>query len=263
MDLGLKGKRALVAAASHGLGKAAAMELAREGASVAICSRDYTAIEAAAEEIRAATHAEVLPVVADVTQISDIERLVGNAMARFGGIDILVTNAGGPPATTFATTPPDAWQKAFDLTLMSAINLCRAVVPQMKQRRWGRIIFISSITVKQPAGNLLLSNVIRTSISGLSKSLSSEYATDNVLVNSVLPGYTLTERMSELSEAQAQARGVAKDQIIAEWVQQIPMRRLGKPEELAAVIAFLASERAGYITGTAIQVDGGFIKGSY
>ena len=263
MDLGLKGKRALVAAASHGLGKAAAMELAREGAGVAICSRDYTAIEAAAEEIRGATHAEVLPVVADVTQLSDIERLVGNAMARFGGIDILVTNAGGPPATTFATTPPDAWQKAFDLTLMSAINLCRAVVPQMKQRRWGRIIFISSITVKQPAANLLLSNVIRTAISGLSKSLSNEYAADNVLVNSVLPGYTLTERMSELSETQAQARGVPKDQIIAEWVQQIPMRRLGRPEELGALIAFLASERAGYITGTAIQVDGGYVKGSY
>lgn len=263
MDLGISGKRALVAAASHGLGKAAAMELAKEGARLVICSRDQSAIESAAEEIRAATSMEVLPVVADVTQIPDIERLADHAMARFGGVDILVTNAGGPPATTFSTTPPEAWQKAFDLTLMSAINLCRALVPQMRQRQWGRIIFISSITVKQPAGNLLLSNVIRTAISGLSKSLSNEYAADNVLVNSVLPGYTLTERMAELSEAQAKTRGVSTDQVIAEWVQQIPMRRLGKPEELAALIAFLASERASYITGAAIQVDGGFIKGIY
>jgi 3-oxoacyl-[acyl-carrier protein] reductase len=263
MDLGLKGKRALVAAASHGLGKAAAMELAREGASVTVCSRDYAAIEKAAEEIRTDTGAEVLPVVADITQVSEIEKLVSHAMGRFGGIDILVTNAGGPPATTFSTTAPDAWQKAFDLTLMSAINLCRAVVPQMRQRQWGRIILISSLTVKQPAGNLLLSNVIRMAISGLSKSLSNEYAADNVLVNSVLPGYTLTERLAELSEAQAKARGVPQDQIITEWVQQIPMRRLGKPEELAALIAFLASEQAGYITGTAIQVDGGYIRGIY
>ncbi|MBZ5536699.1 MAG: SDR family oxidoreductase [Acidobacteriia bacterium] len=263
MDLGIAGKRALVAAASHGLGKAAAMELAREGARLVICSRDQAAIESAAEEIRAATNTEVLPVVADVTQVPDIERLIDHAMARFGGIDILVTNAGGPPATTFATTPPEAWHTAFDLTLMSAVNLCRALVPQMRQRQWGRIIFITSITVKQPSGNLLLSNVIRTAITGLSKSLSNEFATDNVLVNSVLPGYTFTERMSELSEAQAQTRGVSKDQIIAEWVQQIPMRRLGKPEELGALIAFLASERASYITGAAIQVDGGYIKGIY
>lgn len=263
MDFGLKGKRALVAASSHGLGKAAAMELAREGVRLVICSRDKTAIEKTAEEIHAATRAEVLPVVADVTQFADIENLTNQAVARFHGIDILVTNAGGPPATTFAATPADAWQKAFELTLMSAVHLCRAVVPHMKQQRWGRIIFITSLTVKQPAGNLLLSNVIRTAISGLSKSLSNEFAPDNILVNSVLPGYTLTERLSVLSESQAQARGIRKEEIIAEWEQSIPMRRLGKPEELAALIAFLASERASYITGTAIQVDGGFIKGIY
>jgi 3-oxoacyl-[acyl-carrier protein] reductase len=263
MDLGLKGKRALVAASSHGLGKAAAMELAREGAKLAVCSRDQAAIEEAAKEIHAATGAEVLPIVADVTRMADIEKLVNQATARFHGIDILVTNAGGPPASTFATTPAENWQKTFELTLMSAVHLCRAVIPQMKLQRWGRIVFITSLTVKQPAGNLILSNVIRTAISGLSKSLSNEFAADNILVNSVLPGYTLTERLTELSEGQAKARGVSREVIFGEWEQQIPMRRLGKPEELAALIAFLASERASYITGNAIQVDGGLIKGIY
>jgi 3-oxoacyl-[acyl-carrier protein] reductase len=263
MDLGIKGKRALVAAASQGLGKAAAMELAREGARLVICSRSQEAIEKAADDIRTATQAEVLPVVADVTKMNDIDHLMNQAMARLQGIDILVTNAGGPPATTFATTPPDAWQKAFDLTLMSAVNLCRAVIPQMQQRKWGRIIFITSLTVKQPAGNLFLSNVIRTGLSGLCKSLSNEFATDNILVNSVLPGYTLTERLEVLSESQAKARGVSKEAIMAEWEQAVPMRRLGKPEELAALIAFLASERASYITGTCTLVDGGFVKGLY
>lgn len=263
MDLGLKGKRALVAASSHGLGKAAAMELAREGARLVICSRDKQAIEAAAIEIRVATGADVLPLVADVTRLADIDHLVHQAMARFQGIDILVTNAGGPPASTFSTTPPDAWQKAFELTLMSAVNLCRAVVPSMKQRRWGRIIFITSLTVKQPSPTLALSNVIRTAISGLSKTLSAEFAADNILVNSVLPGYTLTERLTELSESQATQRGVPKAEIVKEWERMIPMQRLGKPEELAALITFLASERASYITGTAIQVDGGLIKGIY
>ncbi|MDD5543522.1 MAG: SDR family oxidoreductase [Acidobacteriia bacterium] len=263
MDLGLKGKRALVVASSHGLGKAAAMELGREGARLAMCSRDPAAIERAADEIRGQTKAEILPLVADVTVSGDIERLVNETMMHFGGIDILVTNAGGPPATTFAGTPPEAWQKAFDLTLMSAVNLCRAVVPQMKQRRWGRIIFITSITVKQPAANLILSNVIRISLSGLCKSLSNEFAAENILVNSVLPGYTLTERLAELSEAQSHQRGVSKDEIIAEWEKRIPMCRLGKPEELGALIAFLASERASYITGTCIQVDGGYIEGVY
>lgn len=263
MDLGLKGKRALVAASSQGLGKAVALELAREGARVTICSRNQASIDHAAGEIRAQTSADVLPVVADLTVQRDIERLINEAMARFGGIDILVTNAGGPPATTFGSTPPDAWQKAVDLTLMSAVNLCRAVVPQMQQRHWGRIIFITSITVKQPAGNLILSNVVRTSLSGLCKSLSNEFANDNILVNSVLPGYTLTERLSELSEAQAHQRGISRGEIIAEWEKKIPMRRLGRPEELGALVAFLASERASYITGASIQVDGGYIEGVY
>ncbi len=263
MDLGLKNKRALVVASSHGLGKAAAMELAREGAKVAICSRSREAIEKTAQEIRAATKAEVLSAVADLTKIADIDPFINHIVSRWGGVDILVTNAGGPPSTTFATTPPEAWQGAFDLTLMSAVNLCRAVIPSMKQRRWGRIIFITSLTVKQPAGNLLLSNVIRIALSGLTKSLSNEFAADNILVNAVLPGYTLTERLAVLSESQAQARGVPKEEIVAEWEQAIPMKRLGKPEELAALIAFLASERAGYITGAAIQVDGGFIKSVY
>ncbi len=237
------------------------MELAREGAKLTICSRDKAAIEKAAEEIHSVTGAEVLPVVADVTRMADIENLVNEATARYHGVDILVTNAGGPPASTFATTPAENWQKAFELTLQSAVNLCRAVIPQMKLQQWGRIVFITSLTVKQPAGNLVLSNVIRTAILGLSKSLSNEFATDNILVNSVLPGYTLTERLNELSEGQAKARGVSREVIVGEWEQQVPVRRLGKPEELAAVIAFLASERASYITGTAIQVDGGFIKG--
>jgi 3-oxoacyl-[acyl-carrier protein] reductase len=263
MDLGLKGKRALVVAASRGLGKAAALELAREGARVVICSRSQESVDRAAADIRSGTNAEVVPVVADVTRTVDIDRLINESMARFQGIDILVTNAGGPPATTFASTPPEAWQHAFELTLLSAVNLCRAIVPQMKQRHWGRIVFITSITVKQPATNLVLSNVIRMGVSGLCKSLSNEFAADNVLVNAVLPGYTLTERLSELSEAQSKQRGVSKQDIVAEWEQMIPMRRLGRPEELAAMIAFLASERASYITGTCIQVDGGYVKGVY
>ncbi len=263
MDLGLKGKRALVAASSHGLGKAVAMELAREGVRVAMCSRDKAAIEAAGDEIRSATKSEVIAVVADLTKTADLENLVNRTMSQFRGIDILVTNAGGPPATTFATTPPETWQSTFELTLMSAVNLCRAVVPFMKQQRWGRIILITSLTVKQPAGNLLLSNVVRTALSGLSKSLSNEFAADNILVNSVLPGYTLTERLSVLSESQAKARGISREEVVSEWEASIPMKRLGRPEELASLVTFLASERASYITGTAIQVDGGFIKNIY
>ena len=257
MDLGLKNKVAVVAAASQGLGRAIARALAAEGARVAICSRDQARIEAAAEDIRGKTRGEVLPVVADVTRAEEVNRFVEAAVARWGAVHVAVANAGGPPARDFAQISLDDWQKAVDLNLMSAVHLARAVVPGMRAQKWGRLIFLTSVSVKEPIPGLLLSNSIRSAVAGLAKSLANECARDNVLVNTICPGYTRTERLDELAAALSKQRGVDQEEIVRGWTEQIPMRRLGDPEELAALVAFLASEPASYITGTAIAVDGG------
>jgi 3-oxoacyl-[acyl-carrier protein] reductase len=260
MDLGLKDKVALVAAASKGLGKAAAQELAQEGAKVAIAARHQEELEAAAEEIRRATGGEVLAIAADVTRRADVESLVHAVEEHWGRIDILVNNAGGPRPGLFAEMTDQDWLDALQLNLLSAIRLTALVLPGMRRRRWGRIINITSVAVKQPMPNLILSNTARAGVVAMAKTLAGQVAAEGITVNNVCPGYTLTERMRNLAAAGAQAEGISPEEVIARWERTIPAGRLGRPEELAALIAFLASERAAYITGTTIQVDGGWVQ---
>lgn len=261
MQLGLEGKVALVAAASRGLGHAIAMELASEGARVCICARDGHALEAARDAIATATGAEVVAVVADVSEEAGVERVTQHALTRFGRVDVLVTNAGGPPAGTFETHGWDVWDRAVQLTLRSAVEMTRAVLPGMKERRWGRIISVNSMAAKQPVDNLMLSNSIRAAVTGFAKTLSNEVATFGITVNSVFPGYTRTDRVESLARSTAAKEGVAPADVLARFEREIPMRRLGEPRELAALAVFLASERASYITGQSIPVDGGWVRG--
>ena len=261
MDLGLRERVAIVAASSRGLGKACAMELAHEGANVVICARDRARLRAAADEIAKATGAEVLSMGADLTDDAQIRHMADEALRRFGRIDILVTNNGGPPAGYYDGFDDDAWLAAHQLTLMSAVRLIRAVLPAMRAQGWGRIINITSVSVKQPIDNLLLSNVYRPGVTGLAKTLSAQLAAAGITVNNVAPGYTRTDRVLELAEARAAEQGKTVEEVLAETTSSYPMQRMGEPEELAALVAFLASERAGYITGTTIPVDGGYVKG--
>lgn len=261
MDLGIKGKVALVAAASKGLGKAAAMELAREGARVVIAARGEDDLRAAADEIRAATGAEVLPVRADVTVVADIEALVSAAQAEFGDVDILVNNAGGPRPGTFTDMSDEDWLAAVNLNLMSTVRMTRLVLPGMRRRRWGRIINMTSISVKQPLPNIILSNAARSAVVAMAKTLSQQVAAEGITVNNVCPGTFLTDRVRNLAANTAQGQGITQEQALENMQADVPMGRLGRPEELAAMIAFLASERAAYMTGATIQVDGGAYRG--
>lgn len=263
MDLGLKDRVAIVAAASQGLGKAVALALAQEGAKLAMCSRKADAIETAAEEIRRATGVEVLAMAVDVIRPEEVRRLVANTLARFGRIDVCVTNAGGPPSKSFAETTESDWTAAVDLNLLSVVHLAREVLPIMSRQRWGRLLTITSVAVKQPVDGLILSNSVRTAVSGLVKSLANEYGKDNITVNNVCPGYTRTARLTELAERLARNEGLVEAQAEQRWTSQIPLGRLAEPEEFASVVAFLASEKASYITGSSIAVDGGVIKGLY
>lgn len=261
MDFGLKGRVAIVGASSRGLGKACALELARDGAAVVICARETEALHATASEIRAVTGAEVLPIVADLTQDAQIRHLADEALRHYGRIDVLVTNNGGPRAGYFDDLSDEDWQQAHELTLMSAVRLIRAALRTMRLQQWGRIINITSVSVKQPIDNLLLSNVYRAGVVGLAKTLSQQVAGDGITINNVAPGYTRTDRVLELAESQARTGDKTVEQILAERTAAWPMKRMGEPEELAALVAFLASERASYITGTTIQVDGGYVVG--
>ncbi len=260
MDLGIGGRVALVAAASRGIGYAAAYELAHEGARVLLCSRDEGRARGAAERIARETGAEVVGVAADVTRDEDARRFVQLAEERAGRVDILVTNAGGPPAGTFADTDLDVYRRAFELNALSAIRLAQLVVPGMRERRWGRVVNITSISVKQPIMGLLLSNTVRAGLTGWAKTLSAEVAAEGVTVNNVAPGYTMTERQEEVLEAGAKAAGKTKEEMIALREAEIPMRRSASAEEIGAAVAFLASERASYITGVTLQVDGGWVR---
>jgi len=260
MDLGLKDKVALVAASSQGLGRAVAEELAAEGASLVLCARDSQTLDQTAVAIAERSNTRVLAVPADVTVADDIKRVVDAGIERFGRIDILVTNAGGPPAGRFEQLTREQWEQAIRLTLLSAVELTRQVLPGMKERRWGRILNITSIAVKQPVENLLLSNSLRAGLTGFARTLANEVAADGITVNNVLPGYTRTERLDELAEMMAEKQGISPSEFRGKWEKEIPMGRLGEPREFAAVVAFLASERASYITGISIQVDGGWIK---
>lgn len=261
MDLSLKEKIALVCAASRGLGRATALALAREGASVAICARDAARLDRTAAEIHAATGARILPVSADVARADDVDQLVQETVATLGGVDILVTNTGGPPSGPFEALTDDDWHAAVASLLMSVVRLSRAVVPHMRARGGGRIIHVTSISVKQPIDGLVLSNALRAAVTALSKTLSNELAADRILVNCVAPGYTATDRVRELAEAAASREGIPAEAVQRRTESRIPLRRLGTPEEFGDAVAFLASGRASYITGVTLQVDGGFIQG--
>ena len=263
MDLGLRGKVALVAGSSRGLGRAVAEELAREGCALVLCSRDEDTIGSAAREISSDTGGDALAVRANLTDPEDVERLLRTAQDRFGRVDVLVTNTGGPPAGPFESHSPEVWRDAIAQNLESVLNLARGVLPQMKKRQWGRIVNITSIAVKQPVDGLILSNAVRAAVTGFARTLANEVASQGITVNNVMPGYTRTERLVHLAEHNAETRGSTVDDAYAAWEKEIPMGRLGEPEELAALVAFLASQRASYITGTSIPVDGGWIRALY
>jgi 3-oxoacyl-[acyl-carrier protein] reductase len=261
MDLGLTQKVALVTAASKGLGRACASALAAEGATVVIASRNHEALEQTAQEIRQASQSTVLALPTDLRHPTEIIALVQRTVDAFGGIDILVNNAGGPPAGTFEEFSDEEWQAAFNLTFLSVVRLIRAVLPSMRQRPGGRIIQIVSSSVKQPIEGLLLSNALRPGVIGLAKTLSRELAPDQITVNNVCPGRMLTDRIRHGSSVQARmAQGLSEEEALSELAQDIPLGRIGRPEELGALVAFLASQQAGYITGTTLQVDGGLIQ---
>jgi 3-oxoacyl-[acyl-carrier protein] reductase len=263
MDLGIAGKVAAVAASSQGLGLACAKELAREGASLAICSRYRDRIDEAARTIHQETGAEVYATVVDVAKQHDCVRFIDESVRQFGHLDILVTNTGGPVPGALDDVEFDHVRDGFDSTLMSAVVMMKAAVPHMRQRNWGRIINILSMTVKQPKVDLLVSNTMRPAILGFAKSISFELAREGITVNNVAPGYTRTERLVELAEHLSRQAGSSVEDVFAGWESTVPARRLGKPEELAAVVAFLASERAGYVTGVTVQVDGGSVLGLF
>lgn len=261
MNLGLGGKVAFIAAGSKGLGRAIAEELAAEGAEIAICARGRDALGETSNSIARGTGREVLALPGDVSDPKIVDEMVRATIARFGRIDILVTNAGGPPSGRFESLSPEMWQAAVDLTLMSVVNLTRAVLPGMKERGWGRVINVTSIAVKQPVEGLMLSNSLRSAVTGFARTLANEVATLGITVNNILPGYTRTERLEQLSDAAAKREGIPREAALARWEAEIPMGRLGEPREFAAVAAFLASDRASYITGQSIAVDGGWVRG--
>jgi 3-oxoacyl-[acyl-carrier protein] reductase len=260
LDLGIRGKVAVVAAASKGLVRAVADELAAEGCKVVICARDREAIEEAARDIGNRNKTDVVPVVADVSNSAGIRALYTTATQKFGALDIIVTNAGGPPSGKFEDIPLDEWENAFHLTLMSAVELAYLALPGMKERKWGRILNITSIAAKQPVDNLILSNSLRAAVTGFARTLANEVAPFGITVNNLLPGYTLTDRVEQLTKASAAKEGIDVAEVRARWESQIPMKRLGEPREFAALAAFLASDRASYITGQSIAVDGGWIR---
>jgi 3-oxoacyl-[acyl-carrier protein] reductase len=260
MDLGLAGRVAIVAAASKGLGRAVAEELAREGAHVAICARTAVSLAEAATHLQKTTGREVFHQALDVADSAAVAAFVAAVEARFGRIDICVTNSGGPPSNSFRNTQPEEWRVAIDQLLMSTVNFAREVLPRMQKHKWGRLITITSSAVKQPVDGLLLSNSIRAAVTGLARTLANEYASDGITVNNVCPGFTRTARLDKLAAGISARSGANLDEVFAGWEREIPAGRLGTPEEFAAVVAFLASERAGYVNGTSIAVDGGLVR---
>ena len=265
MNLNLNNKNAMVCASSQGLGKAAALELAKEGVNLAICSRNQKKINKVRDEIlkQLKNEVEILALKIDLDNSKEIEDFYQKAEKHFDAIDILVNNNGGPPPSSFEKLTDDDWGKAFNTTMMSCIRLSKLVIPKMKQKNWGRIINISSVSVKTPVTGLFLSNSLRMGVLGWAKALSDEIAPFGITVNTVCPGYTKTERVEAILEAQSESSGMTKKEIEKSIAESIPMKRVGKAEDLAGLITFLASERANYMTGLAVQVDGGSARTFY
>jgi len=251
MDLGILNKVAFVAASSQGLGKSVALELAKEGAHVIICGRNKESLAATQNEINKAGSGEVLAIAGDLSLGADRQRILKIAFEKYQKIDILVTNSGGPRSGKFEELDQEDWHNAYELLLASTVDLIRGVLPAMKAQRWGRIISITSQAVKQPVANLILSNSVRASVVGLIKTLAGELGSYNITVNNVMPGYTETNRLKNL---------IAANPKVSQAINEIPLGRFGQPEEFAAAVTFLASERASYITGVSLAVDGGWIK---
>lgn len=262
MELGLKDRVAIVAASSHGLGQATARAFAAEGCKVAMCSRNLKAVEAAAEEIRSNQGADVYYEAFDVTDAPAVQRFVENVAKRFGRIDICVTNAGGPPAKGFMATTIEEWKRAADLNFLSVVYFAHQVIPHMQRNRWGRIITITSVAVKQPVADLVLSNSVRSAVVGLVRSLANEFGKDGILVNNVGPGYTATDRLKELAAARSKSTGKSEQEMFESWAADTAVKRVGQPAEFADAVVWLASERASYITGQTLLVDGGAYKGT-
>ena len=265
MNLNLKNKNAIVCASSQGLGKAAALDLAEEGVNLAICSRDQDKINKVKEEIHQKINSEikVIALKVDLDSPDEIQAFYKQVQNDLGSVDILVNNNGGPPPSTFEQLSDDDWQKAFNSTMMSCLRLSKLVIPNMKKNAWGRIINISSVSVKTPVNGLFLSNSLRMGVLGWAKALSDELAPHGVTVNTVCPGYTRTERVEAILETQSNSSGLKKEEIEKSIAENIPMKRVGEAEDLAGLITFLASEKADYMTGLAIQVDGGSARTFY
>ncbi len=262
MELGLKDRVALVCGASAGLGYASAHALAAEQAQVVICSRDASNIEDAAERLSGDTGGKVTPAVCDVSDADAVEHLVASTHEQFGRIDVVVSNAGGPPGGLFADLEPQQWERAFNLTFQSTLNLCRHTLPIMEAQGSGVVLVITSLSAKQPIAGLVTSNAFRAGLTGLIKSIADEYGPKGVRANTICPGYTRTERLTELAEGIAGREGIRIEEVFRRWEGLAPLRRLGLPEEIGAAVAFLASERAAFITGQHLAVDGGAIRGT-
>jgi len=261
MDLGLKDRVVIVAASGQGIGRATAEAFAAEGCKLAICARSTQSLRLAAGtmagQYRVPVHCEGI----DVGDAGAVQRFVANVAERYGGVDICVTNAGGPPAKGFLATTDEEWKSAVDLNLLSVVHFAREVIPHMQKKQWGRLVTITSLTVKQPVDQLVLSNAVRTGVMGLVKSLANEFGKDGITVNNVGPGYTAPERLKELARAQATALGISEDEIFQRWAAGSPLNRIARPQEVADAIVWLASERAAFITGQTLLVDGGAYKG--
>jgi len=263
MDLGLVGKSVLITAASKGIGRATAELFIKEGCKVAICSSNRENLTKAANDIKSLYNVEPMWLVCDINSQSEIEDTVKAVEGNFGKIDILVNNCGGPAPGNFESVKDGDWEKANDQILMSAVRFARLVIPGMKKQNWGRIINITSISVKQPIESLVLSNAFRSALTAVAKTLSNEVGKNNITVNNVGPGYTLTARIYELAVNIAKQSGESHEQVLSSMANEVPMKRLARPDEVAATVVFLASELAGYITGSTIMVDGGLIKSTY
>lgn len=262
MDLGVKGKVALVCASSHGLGFATASRLAREGAAVVVCGRDAGSVEAARAEI-AGTGGKAIGIPVDLYSADDRVRLIHETEAALGPIDIAVLNTGGPPTGTFESITLEQWQDAYKSLVETVVHLSQLVLPGMVQKKWGRVLAVTSFVARQPADLMALSNSLRSSVIGVMRTLANEYGPHGITVNSILPGYILTDRMRKVARAQAEAKGQPADQAFDRIAANVPLGRLGDPEEFGNLAAFLVSDAASYVTGQAITIDGGLSKGVY